>query len=70
MQQMRRLQRRVDALNAELFNPSGLNILWPRKVAFMFVRALSHSALLHQGSPSLDIDHLARDRVLRESARF
>ena len=34
---MRRLERLFDFLNAELFNPVGLNILWPRKVAFLFV---------------------------------
>ena len=35
--EMRRLQQLVDALNAELYNPQGLNILWPRKCAFLFV---------------------------------
>jgi hypothetical protein len=38
---MRRLRERLDQINADLFNPAGLNILWPRKVAFMFVRHLS-----------------------------
>lgn len=37
----------MDELNAQVFNPAGLNLLWPRKVAFLFleieyyVRALS-----------------------------
>jgi len=35
--EMRRLERFFDFLNAELFNPVGLNILWPRKVAFLFL---------------------------------
>jgi Golgin subfamily A member 7/ERF4 family len=39
--EMKRLQQLVDALNAELYNPQGLNILWPRKCAFLFVSGLS-----------------------------
>jgi hypothetical protein len=39
--EMKRLQLLVDALNAELYNPQGLNILWPRKSAFLFVSATS-----------------------------
>ncbi|KAF8575911.1 hypothetical protein K439DRAFT_1397787 [Ramaria rubella] len=35
--EMGRLQQVVDALNAELYNPQGLNILWPRKSAFLFL---------------------------------
>lgn len=35
--EMRNLQLLVDALNAELYNPRGLNILWPRRNAFLFV---------------------------------
>ncbi|KAF8503949.1 Golgin subfamily A member 7/ERF4 family-domain-containing protein, partial [Hysterangium stoloniferum] len=35
--EMGRLQQLVDVLNAELYNPQGLNILWPRKSAFLFV---------------------------------
>jgi hypothetical protein len=35
---MRRLRRTIDSLNSELFNPAGLNILWPHAVAFLFVR--------------------------------
>lgn len=31
------MQRLVDGLNQQLFNPAGLNILWPRKVGFIFV---------------------------------
>lgn len=34
---MRRLERLVQDLNTELYNPVGLHIRWPRKVAFLFV---------------------------------
>lgn len=37
-QEMKRLQELITQLNSELYNPVGLNILWPRKVAFLFVR--------------------------------
>ena len=36
-QMMRRLKNLIDELNVEIYNPAGLNILWPRKVAFLFV---------------------------------
>jgi len=35
--QMRRLAALLDSLNAELYNPQGLNILWPRQSAFLFL---------------------------------
>ncbi|KAJ3973202.1 Golgin subfamily A member 7/ERF4 family-domain-containing protein [Lentinula raphanica] len=35
--EMQRLQQLFDELNADLYNPSGLNLLWPQKVAFLFV---------------------------------
>jgi hypothetical protein len=38
---MRRLERLISDLNAELYNPVGLNIVWPRKVAFLFVRTFA-----------------------------
>jgi len=34
---MRKLAQFIDRLNLELYNPRGLNILWPRKSAFMFL---------------------------------
>ena len=34
---MKRLQRLIDDLNRQLFNLAGLNMLWPRKVGFLFV---------------------------------
>ena len=37
---MRRLKRYIDACNEQLYNPQGLNILWPRAVGFLFVRLL------------------------------
>jgi hypothetical protein len=35
---MQRLRYLFDDLNAGLYNPNGLNVLWPRDVAFLFVR--------------------------------
>jgi len=35
--QMSRLRLLIESLNAELFNPVGLNIIWPRSVAFLFM---------------------------------
>lgn len=37
MQEMRRLKRKIEEQNTQLYNPVGLNILWPQKVAFLFV---------------------------------
>src|SRR6266542_2031433 len=34
---MNRLKKLIEQLNSELYNPVGLNILWPRNVAFLFV---------------------------------
>ena len=34
---MVRLQHLIDDLNIGIFNPVGLNILWPRNVAFLYV---------------------------------
>ncbi|KZT42750.1 hypothetical protein SISSUDRAFT_979430 [Sistotremastrum suecicum HHB10207 ss-3] len=34
---MKRLAGLIDELNAQTFNPRGLNILWPRRVAFLFL---------------------------------
>lgn len=34
---MMRLQHLIDDLNIGTFNPVGLNILWPRNVAFLYV---------------------------------
>ncbi|GJE94191.1 Erf4 domain-containing protein [Phanerochaete sordida] len=35
--EMQRLQQTIAELNAKVYNPVGLNILWPRKAAFMFL---------------------------------
>ncbi|KAI0035274.1 Golgin subfamily A member 7/ERF4 family-domain-containing protein [Vararia minispora EC-137] len=35
--EMKRLKRTMDQLNTELYNPVGLNILWPRRVGFLFL---------------------------------
>ncbi|THH13204.1 hypothetical protein EW146_g6987 [Bondarzewia mesenterica] len=34
--EMARLRRLIDGFNKELYNPVGLNIVWPRQVAFLF----------------------------------
>lgn len=34
---MQRLRSLMDELNVELYNPAGLNMLWPGKVAFLFL---------------------------------
>lgn len=34
---MEALEALIDYLNEEVFNPAGLNMLWPRKVAFLFL---------------------------------
>ncbi|EPS98092.1 hypothetical protein FOMPIDRAFT_1149294 [Fomitopsis schrenkii] len=35
--EMKRLHHLIDDLNTRTYNPRGLHILWPRKVAFMFL---------------------------------
>ncbi|ESK98129.1 golgin a7 [Moniliophthora roreri MCA 2997] len=35
--EMQKLEQLFKALNSELYNPVGLNLLWPRKVAFLFL---------------------------------
>jgi hypothetical protein len=35
--EMQRLERLFELLNAEVYNPVGLNLVWPRKVAFLFL---------------------------------
>ncbi|KAG6902969.1 hypothetical protein C0995_008542 [Termitomyces sp. Mi166 len=35
--EMQKLRQLVDSLNVELYNPVGLNILWPRNVAFLYL---------------------------------
>ncbi|KAJ7226108.1 Golgin subfamily A member 7/ERF4 family-domain-containing protein, partial [Mycena pura] len=35
--EMRRLQELIHELNSRVYNPAGLNILWPRRVAFLFM---------------------------------
>jgi len=37
VQEMLRLRDLIDDLNAGIYNPVGLNILWPRNVAFLYV---------------------------------
>jgi len=35
--EMKRLHRLIGAMNANTFNPSGLNIVWPKNAAFLFL---------------------------------
>lgn len=37
-QTLLRLKRMIEQLNTELYNPVGLNLLWPEDVAFLYVR--------------------------------
>ena len=46
VQEMRRLKHRIEEMNTQIYNPVGLNILWPHNVAFLFVRAFAASASL------------------------
>ncbi|KAG8762947.1 hypothetical protein FRC11_006894 [Ceratobasidium sp. 423] len=35
--EMRRLRLLIDQLNREIYNPQGLNVLWPQRTAFLFL---------------------------------
>jgi len=35
--EMRRLKQKIEELNTQLYNPVGLHMLWPQKVAFLFL---------------------------------
>lgn len=65
---MRRLKRKIDECNTQLFDPVGLHILWPQKVAFLFV-----SDCLSVMIDAVDSDRLIAavgDRVLCECFFF
>jgi len=69
---MKRLQELITQLNSELYNPVGLNILWPRNVAFLFV--CDDPYLLFQLSliayhPHLGVNEVG-NRVLRQWFTF
>lgn len=53
--EMRNLQALVDALNAELYNPQGLNILWPRRSAFLFVSCCFSSSCFGGGGAEFQL---------------
>lgn len=36
-QEMSRLHQLIDVMNKDTFNPVGLNVVWPKDVAFLFV---------------------------------
>ena len=61
---MKRLQRLIDDLNRQLFNLAGLNMLWPRKVGFLYVSRRR----LFEGWILIDTIAKAGDRVLCELA--
>ncbi len=63
VQEMKRLQRLMDDLNRQLFNLAGLNMLWPRKVGFLFVSWCRPFEILY-----VDCIAKAGDRVLCELA--
>ncbi|KAJ7037456.1 Golgin subfamily A member 7/ERF4 family-domain-containing protein [Mycena alexandri] len=44
--EMRRLHALIQDLNVRVYNPAGLNILWPHKVAFLFVSATCPTSAL------------------------
>ncbi|KAG1722505.1 Golgin subfamily A member 7/ERF4 family-domain-containing protein [Suillus lakei] len=65
--EMRRLKQRIEGINTQIYNPVGLNILWPRNVAFLFVRVFTTqgslcSSLLHD-DPSLDNNSLRLNTI-------
>lgn len=35
--EMQRLKQKIEGINTQIYNPVGLNILWPRNVAFLFL---------------------------------
>ena len=36
-QELMRLKKLIERLNADVYNPVGLNIVWPHPVAFLYV---------------------------------
>ena len=64
---MNRLEHLIEELNSALYNPVGLNILWPRDVGFLFVRfpaRVADDRLTNHGHSVLFC--VARDRILRQ----
>ncbi|KZT61807.1 hypothetical protein CALCODRAFT_427081 [Calocera cornea HHB12733] len=56
--EMTKLRATIDRLNRDVYNPAGLNILWPRNVAFLFVcqpslNSLPSSSRTNNRSPYL-----------------
>lgn len=55
---MQRLRLLIDQLNREIYNPQGLNILWPQRSAFLFVSAsLVRSTILLNCECQLEIEY-------------
>ncbi len=73
---MARLQKIIADLNAQLYNPVGLNILWPKSAAFLFVgdfRSPSPFVADFKYSPclrlQLEIEYYVRPRLAEFSSR-
>jgi len=52
-QEMDKLRIMFEDLNASLYNPAGLNLLWPRQVAFLFVSTLFDAYIVEADCPDL-----------------
>ena len=63
-----RLQHLIDDLNIGTYNPVGLNILWPRNVAFLYVSLLfllSDVDVLLNTCSQLEIEYYVSDPASR-----
>ena len=59
---MSRLHELINRMNKNTFNPVGLNIVWPKNVAFLFVsdRPLALPLDANFASPQLEIEYYVR----------
>ncbi|CAE6504196.1 unnamed protein product [Rhizoctonia solani] len=73
--EMQRLRLLIDQLNREVYNPQGLNILWPQRSAFLFleieyygVAALAHASHMNASIPEAAVpsDILCRGWMLKK----
>lgn len=61
---MDRLKSMIDMLNEQVYNPVGLNIKWPRSVAFLFVSRKTGLRMTLMTLIFVRDPVIARDRVL------
>lgn len=54
---MIRLRHLIDDLNMGTFNPVGLNILWPRNLAFLYVSSLRSCSNSTLTTAQLEIEY-------------